>query len=53
VILFLATVTECIQIWVPTRSFNIMDWVANVAGIGLGVIVIKIAEGRFKNAEGR
>jgi len=40
--LTLAMVTEILQLWVPTRSFNVMDMVANVSGIALGVIVIKI-----------
>ncbi len=39
-----ATITEIVQIWVPSRSFNVLDWLANVAGIGLGVIAIKITE---------
>jgi len=45
-ILTLATVTEFIQIWVPERAFNVMDWVANVAGIFLGVVIIKIQDQR-------
>jgi len=49
----LATVTEFVQIWVPSRSFNVLDWVANVAGIGLGVVVIKIQEGRWKKEDRR
>ena len=47
----LATVTEFIQLWVPTRSFNIMDWVANVTGILLGTILIKIKDSRLKIKE--
>jgi VanZ family protein len=45
VTVLLATVTEIVQIWVPSRSFNVMDWVANVAGIMLGVVAIKITKG--------
>jgi VanZ family protein len=45
VILFLATFTEFVQLWVPERAFNIMDWVANVSGIGLGIVII-VAAGR-------
>jgi len=45
-VFFLATVTEVLQIWVPERSFNVMDWVANVAGIFLGVVIIKIQDQR-------
>jgi VanZ family protein len=48
-ILLLATITEFVQLWVPTRSFNIMDWVANVSGIFLGMVVIKIKDRRLKN----
>jgi VanZ family protein len=44
----LATVTEVVQLWVPARAFNVMDWVANVAGIVLGVVVIKIKDSRRK-----
>lgn len=39
-ILVLATVTEVIQLWVPERAFNPVDWIANVAGMGIGVGVI-------------
>jgi len=49
VTLVLATVTEFAQLWVPARAFNVMDWVANVAGILIGLIVIKIGETRLKS----
>ncbi len=39
-VLFLGTVTELVQLWVPERAFNPMDWVANVAGVAIGLIVI-------------
>ncbi len=48
VTVILATVTEFVQIFVPARAFNVLDWVANVSGIAVGVIVIKIVEGRSK-----
>jgi VanZ family protein len=48
VTLLLATVTEFVQLWVPTRAFNVLDWVANVAGIVLGVVIIKIKDRRSK-----
>jgi VanZ family protein len=35
----LATVTEVIQLWVPARSFNPLDWVANMSGLVLGLLV--------------
>jgi VanZ family protein len=43
-VLLLATVTEFVQIWVPGRSFNVFDWVANVSGMLVGVGMIKLAE---------
>jgi VanZ family protein len=39
-ILILATVTEVVQLWVPYRSFNPMDWVSNVSGVIIGLIVM-------------
>ena len=35
-----------VQIWVPERAFNVMDWVANVAGVFLGTTIIKIQDSR-------
>ncbi|MCE5348281.1 MAG: VanZ family protein [Bacteroidales bacterium] len=32
----LATVSEVVQLWFPSRSFNIMDWLSNMTGLGLG-----------------
>jgi VanZ family protein len=45
-IVFLATVTEVIQIWVPYRAFNPMDWVSNVSGVILGLIVMGLLKRR-------
>jgi len=42
-ILLLATVTEVVQLWVPERAFNPMDWVANVTGMAVGLVVILVA----------
>jgi VanZ family protein len=42
VILFLATVTEVVQLWVPARTFNPLDWLSNVAGVILGVGVKRL-----------
>lgn len=39
-ILILATVTEAVQIFVPSRAFNFFDWLANVVGIVIGLMVI-------------
>jgi len=45
-ILALATVTETAQLWVPARAFNVLDWVANVVGIGVGAFVSTLVAGR-------
>lgn len=42
--LFLATVTEVVQLWVPERAFNVFDLISNATGIGLGVFVIKMTQ---------
>jgi VanZ family protein len=42
-VFFLASVTEILQIRVPGRTFNPFDWIANVAGLASGVILILIA----------
>lgn len=56
IMLFLAIVTEMVQLWVPARSFNVFDILANMTGIGLGVIIIKINQrhdaSKVKNLEG-
>jgi VanZ family protein len=39
-IVFLATITEIVQFWIPYRAFNPMDWVSNVSGVILGVVVM-------------
>jgi VanZ family protein len=46
VILFLATITEIFQLWVPERAFNVYDMVSNVAGLAIGVGVIFWAQRR-------
>jgi VanZ family protein len=46
-IFFLATVSEVVQLWVPDRAFNPLDWMANVAGVLIGVLVIIMAQ-RYK-----
>ncbi|MBN1134900.1 MAG: VanZ family protein, partial [Methanosarcinaceae archaeon] len=35
-VLLLATITELVQLWVPARSFNPFDLLANVAGVAAG-----------------
>lgn len=49
--MLLATVTEGVQLWVPARTFNVFDWVANMAGIGIGLLVIRMMNERLKNQE--
>jgi VanZ family protein len=44
VVLVLAAITELVQLWVPERAFNIFDMISNVAGVGLGVFVIKMVQ---------
>jgi len=39
-----AAVTEFVQLWVPNRTFNMIDWFANMAGVAVGLIVVKIDE---------
>jgi VanZ family protein len=41
-LVLLATFTEVVQLWVPSRSFNPMDWIANMEGIGIGYFFIVI-----------
>jgi VanZ family protein len=40
----LAAVTEFVQIWVPNRTFNLIDWFANMGGAAAGLILVKISE---------
>ncbi|NMC60023.1 MAG: VanZ family protein [Candidatus Methanofastidiosa archaeon] len=42
--LLLVTVTEVIQLWVPERAFNVFDLISNIAGVGLGFVVIKMVQ---------
>ena len=43
-VLFLALVTELVQLWVPERAFNVFDMIANVAGVVIGVGFIKMVQ---------
>ncbi len=43
-ILLLAVVTELIQIWVPSRSFNIFDMLSNAIGVISGVLIAGIVK---------
>lgn len=49
IIIFLATVSEIVQLWVPSRSFNPMDGLANVTGIFIGVLLIQITKRNSTN----
>jgi VanZ family protein len=54
-ILLLAAVTEMVQIWIPSRSFNIFDLVSNAIGVISGVLIaglVKIKESSRREAEG-
>lgn len=44
--LLLGTVTEIIQLWIPSRAFNVFDLLANVSGLLIGLVVIRVAEGK-------
>ena len=44
ILLLLAALTEFVQIWVPNRTFNVIDWCANMAGVTIGLIVVKIGK---------
>jgi VanZ family protein len=35
-VLFLAVITETVQLWVPSRVFNVFDLAANLAGVTAG-----------------
>ncbi|MBN1159467.1 MAG: VanZ family protein [Bacteroidales bacterium] len=48
---FLGVVTEIVQIWVPARAFNVMDIVANLAGIGLGMGTIALLDSKSRKQE--
>jgi VanZ family protein len=41
-VVILATLTEVVQLWIPERAFNPVDWIANMAGVVIGVGVIKV-----------
>lgn len=51
-VLFLAIMTELVQLWVPERAFNVFDLLSNVAGVVAGVGVIRMAQGSGHSAQG-
>ena len=46
-VFILATITEGVQLFVPYRVFNFFDWLANVVGIGVGLVVIWLVGGKL------
>ena len=47
-ILLLAIVTELVQIWVPSRSFNIFDMLSNAIGVVSGVLIAGLVKFKEK-----
>jgi VanZ family protein len=43
-LLILAVVTEIVQLWIPERTFSPIDLLANVVGIMIGFMVIKLVK---------
>ena len=39
-VIILTTATEVVQLGVPSRAFNVFDWLSNIIGICIGVGVI-------------
>lgn len=48
-VLILATITEVIQLTVPSRSFNVFDWLSNLIGIGIGLLLTRLTGIRNHN----
>jgi VanZ family protein len=46
----LAMVLEWLQSYVPGREYSIFDWVANLVGLGLGVVVARVLAARLAPA---
>lgn len=42
-LLVLAVVLEVVQLWIPGRTYAHADLIANVAGVGLGWVVVVVA----------
>jgi VanZ family protein len=42
--ILLATGTEVVQLWVPQRSFNPWDMVANMVGVSVGIGTVRMAQ---------
>jgi len=50
-VLFLAIITELVQLWVPDRAFIVFDLLSNVAGVVAGVGGIRVAQGSGLRAQ--
>jgi VanZ family protein len=53
VTLLLATVSEVVQLWAPSRAFTGIDLISNVAGIILGMVFVGIQDSRRKVQDSR
>lgn len=45
-VLFLAIVTELVQLWVPERAFNVFDLVSNIGGVIVGLVIVRLVQRR-------
>ncbi|MCF7890272.1 VanZ family protein [Candidatus Bipolaricaulota bacterium] len=50
--IFYGGLTELTQMFFPYRTASVLDWLANVSGVGLGLIVIVMIE-RWRAKKGR
>ena len=41
-LLLLGSFLEILQIWIPNRSFEFLDMLANTSGVVIGLVIIKI-----------
>jgi VanZ family protein len=41
-VFLLATLTEGVQLFIPYRAFNFFDWLSNVVGICIGLVIIRL-----------
>ena len=48
-LLFLSIILEFLQLYIPNRSFQISDLFANIVGVFVGYVMIKIYKFRKKN----
>jgi VanZ family protein len=40
--LLLGSFLEILQIWIPNRSFEFLDMLANTSGVVIGLVIIQI-----------